>query len=73
MRYTVTVAGTTFEVEVRGDTVSVGGEEHAATLSAVPATPLRQLILGLRSRTLAVTRNGEGWVVEWGGDRKSVV
>ena len=33
----------------------------------IPATPLRHLVLGSRSRTFALSRDGEDWVVQWEG------
>lgn len=69
MNYTVTVAGKTFDVEIRGDEIRVNGRWEAATLVAIPATPLRQLVIGARSRTFALTREGERWLVQCGGER----
>ncbi|HEX5386028.1 MAG TPA: biotin/lipoyl-containing protein [Gemmatimonadales bacterium] len=54
MRYLVELGGRQVEVEVDGDRVTVGGEMFVATLSAVAGTPLRQLLIGDRRRTLAV-------------------
>ena len=74
MRYHVTLGGRTVEVEVDGDRVTVGGVEVTATLSPLPGTPLRQLLVGGRSVAVAVdpagggrwalTRRGERWEAE---------
>jgi biotin carboxyl carrier protein len=59
---------------VDGEQVTVGGRTHLATLSRVPGTPVRQLLLDGRSEAMAVepgaggqwtiTRRGERWEVE---------
>lgn len=54
MKYTVTLAGRTFEVDVSA--------VHAA-LHVVPGTPLRQLVTGDRSDLLAMVRTDQGWQV----------
>ncbi|HEU5040702.1 MAG TPA: biotin/lipoyl-containing protein [Gemmatimonadales bacterium] len=74
MKYYVSLAGRTVEVEVDGDRVSVGGRTLSASLSPVPGTPLRQLLVDGRSVALAVdpaggglwslTRRGERWEAE---------
>ena len=42
MKYTVTLGGRTFEVDLSGARATVDGEPVLATLEAVPGTPLRQ-------------------------------
>ena len=74
MKYFVTLAGRTLEVEVDGDKVTVGGRVVSATLSPVPGIPLRQLLIEGRSVALALdeesrggwalTRRGERWEAE---------
>ena len=74
MKYHVTLAGRSIEVEVDGDRVTVDGRELTAVLSPVPGIPVRQLIVDGRSVTVAVdpagrgrwslTRLGERWDVE---------
>ena len=75
MKYTVTLAGRTFEVDLSGTTARVDGEAVHAELHGVPGTPLRQLVTGDRSDVLAMTpgeergtwsvvRAGETWSVE---------
>src|SRR5213595_962063 len=53
MKYFVTIAGQTFDVEVDGTRVLVGGVALEANLVAVPGTPLRHLLVGGESWTLA--------------------
>lgn len=72
MRYAVTVGEQTFDIEVDGDAVRIDGKETPASLVGIPSTPLRQLVLGSRSRTLAVLREGETWLVQWAGERVAV-
>ncbi len=45
MKYFVTVAGRDHEVTLDGDQVSVDGVLVAATVSTVPGTPMRHLVL----------------------------
>lgn len=54
MKYTVTIGGQDLEVEVDGTTVRVDGREMEAHLSPVPGVPLRHLLLGQRSFTVAM-------------------
>jgi len=53
MKYHVTVAGRTHEVVLDGDEVHVDGVRVAATLSTIPGTPVRHLVLDGRSVALA--------------------
>lgn len=69
MKYSVTVDGQTFDVEIQGDETRVNGRRTEAALIGIPATPLRQLVMGVRSRTFALRRDGDHWLVEWCGLR----
>ena len=70
MKYHVTLAGRTVVVDVDGDRVTVEGKELTATLSSVPGTPLRQLLVGGRSVTVAVDPAGSGrWALTRRGER----
>jgi pyruvate carboxylase subunit B len=70
VKYFVAVGGRTVEVEVDGDRVTVGGRVLAATLSRVPGTPLRQLLVDGRSVALAVDPAGRGrWALTRRGER----
>ncbi len=69
MKYSVTIDGKAFDVEIQGDEIRINGRRTEATLIGIPATPLRQLVLGGRSRTFALARDGEHWLVEWSGVR----
>jgi len=70
VKYFVAVGGRTVEVEVDGDRVTVGGQVLTATLSRVPGTPLRQLLVDGRSVALAVDPVGRGrWALTRRGER----
>jgi biotin carboxyl carrier protein len=73
VKYIVTVLGSEIEVEVDGERVTVAGQTHAATLSRVPGTPVRQLLLDDRSEALAVEGGGGGrWTITRRGERCEV-
>jgi pyruvate carboxylase subunit B len=63
MRYTVTVAGRSVEVNLAQET---------AALHAVAGTPLRQLIMDGRSDLFAVVRTETGWQVSRAGEHWDV-
>ena len=70
MRYFVAIGGTTVEVEVDGDRVTVGGRVVSAVLTGVPGTPLRQLLIEDRSVAVAVDPAGRGhWLLSRRGER----
>lgn len=70
MKYIVTIAGRTVEVEVDGDRVTVDGRVRTAVLNSVPGTPLRQLLVDGRPLALAVEGSGRGpWGITFAGDR----
>jgi propionyl-CoA carboxylase alpha chain len=70
MKYLVLLDGQTLEVEVDGERVIVEGTAHHATLTAIPGTPLRQLLLDGRPLTLPVEALGRGrWALTPGGER----
>jgi pyruvate carboxylase subunit B len=70
VKYIVTIAGRTLEVEVDGDQVSVDGRTVAAALSAVPGTPLRHLLVDGRPVALAMESAGKGtWGLTRAGER----
>lgn len=68
MKYFVALAGRTFTVEVEGDAVVLEGRRLPASLSAVPATPLRHVMLGNRSAAFAMRRTAGGWQVQRAGE-----
>ncbi|MGH7508086.1 MAG: biotin/lipoyl-containing protein [Gemmatimonadales bacterium] len=73
MKYAVLVDGQVIEVEVEGDRVIVAGETHTATFSAIPGTPLWQLLLDGRPATLSVEPLGRGrWALSPRGERWEV-
>ena len=73
MKYTVVLDGQAVEVEIDGDRVTVAGQVYAASLGAIPGTPLRQLLLDGRPSTLAIESLGRGrWALTPGGERWEV-
>ncbi|MBI3983435.1 MAG: acetyl-CoA carboxylase biotin carboxyl carrier protein subunit [Gemmatimonadetes bacterium] len=69
MKYTVTVGGREFEVEILGSEVRVNGARQEAELREVPGTPLAYLRTSRSAKTFVVTRDQDGWVVALGGER----
>ena len=70
MKYVVTVAGREREVEVDGDRITVDGRSVAASLHAVPGTPIRHLVVDGRSLALPVEAEGKGrWALTVHGER----
>ena len=73
MRYAILFDRQVIEVEVEGERVTVAGQTYNATLSAIPGTPLRQLLLAGRPTTLSVEALGRGrWALAPGGERWEV-
>ncbi len=73
MKYFVTVAGREFGIEVDGDHVRVDGQDLRAHLSPIPGTPLRHLLVGHDSLTLAMDRAASGaWQVQVHGTREEI-
>jgi pyruvate carboxylase subunit B len=70
VRYFVTVAGQTVELEVDGDRVVVDGRERHAVLGGAAGGPLRQLTVDGRPIGIAVSGAGKGrWELTLGGER----
>jgi pyruvate carboxylase subunit B len=70
VKYIVTIAGRTVEVEVDGDQVTVGGRTVTATLGSVPGAPLRNLLVDGRPVGLAMESAGKGtWGLTRAGER----
>jgi biotin carboxyl carrier protein len=73
VKYTVILDGQSVEVEIDGDRVTVAGQVYAASLGAIPGTPLRHLLLDGRPSTLAIEALGRGrWALTPGGERWEV-
>lgn len=68
MKYFVAAAGRTVELTVDGARVLVDGREVEAHLTLIPGTPLRHLLLGHESYTLAVEPGERGvWRIGFQG------
>jgi len=72
MRYYVTVAGETREVELSGDGVRLDGREVEVDLRPVPGTDLWHLILDGGSWTFVARRGEAGWELHVAGTRHEV-
>lgn len=68
MKYTVSVGGEAFEVDLSGGRIALDGKPLDAQLHAVVGTPLRQLVLTGRSVTFAMVRQVEGWTLLRAGE-----
>jgi len=69
VKYLVQIEGLAeITVELDGSLATVGGVAREARLTAIPGTPLYQLELAGRSRTLAAEPKGDGWVLVLRGD-----
>ena len=68
MKYTVTIRGRTYGVDLRGAEARVDGEVVHAVLHAVPGSPLRLLMLQDGVETYALARHEAGWAVHAGGE-----
>jgi biotin carboxyl carrier protein len=70
MRYLVLLDGQTVEAELDGDRIIIDGQACQATLSQVPGTSLRQVLLDGRPLTLSIESLGQGrWAVTQAGER----
>ena len=68
MKYFVAASGRTLEVTVDGARVLLDGQEVEAHLTLIPGTPLRHLLLGHESYTLAVEPGKRGvWRIGFHG------
>jgi biotin carboxyl carrier protein len=73
MRYYVTIAGRTLEVDLAGDAPVVDGERVEAELIRVPGRPTFHLLADGHSHTLvAHRRDRQGWDLHLNGDRYEV-
>jgi biotin carboxyl carrier protein len=68
VKYTVTMRGHTFEVEIRGGEAWIDGEVVQAELHAIPGGPLRLLRTDSRVDAYALVRCEAGWHLYHGGD-----
>jgi len=68
VKYTVTIRGRPFEVEIRGSEARLDGEVVQATLQAVPGSPLRLLTLAYGIEPYALARYDGGWMVHHAGE-----
>lgn len=73
MRYYVTIAGSTLEVDLAGDTPTVDGSPVDAHLSRLPGTPIRHLVVDGRSHVLVARRETKHrWDLHLDGDHLAV-
>jgi len=68
VKYTVSVDGSVFTVQITGAEVLVDGRATQARLRTVTGTPLRQLVLPERTDTFAMVRKGNTWSLLQGGE-----
>jgi len=68
VKYTVTIRGHAFEVEIHGHEARVNGDVVDAALHAVPGSPLRLLVMASGIRAYALARSDGGWTVHHGGE-----
>jgi pyruvate carboxylase subunit B len=68
VKYTVSLGGRDYVVDLTGHRVVMDGREVAAELHAVPGTPLRQLVLSDASVTFTMTRVDGGWEIGHHGE-----
>jgi pyruvate carboxylase subunit B len=68
VKYTVTVRGRAYEVELHGGEARVDGELMQAALHGVPGSPLRSLVLPGGVVTFAMVRQDSGWRVHAAGE-----
>lgn len=69
MKFIVRVCGRDLGVEVLEPDVRVGGRTFPAVLLRVPGTPLCQLVSTPHSRTYALVRRGDGWLIHHAGEQ----
>jgi pyruvate carboxylase subunit B len=73
MKYFVTIAGRTVEVEIDGERVRLAGRSRRAELRTVDGTPVRNLLLDDSSWILPIEPDGRGrWLVQRWGERFEV-
>lgn len=73
MKYLVTIANRTIEVEVEGERVVVNGAEQRAELRNVSGTPVRNLLVDGASWIIPMEGVGKGrWLLQRWGERFEV-
>jgi biotin carboxyl carrier protein len=73
VKYFVMLGGREVEIEVDGDQVSVAGHTVRATLSMIPGSPVRHLLIDGRSYALPIEAAGPGrWAVTAHGERREL-
>ncbi len=68
MKFLVEIAGRSLEVEVLGPEVRVGDRTFPAVLLRVPGTPLCQLVSNRGSRSYALSKRRDAWIIQRGGE-----
>lgn len=73
MRYTVTLDGRIWEVDVDADGITLDGEPVEASLASIPGTPIHALRIGSASHRVVAERGDGGvWALDVGGRPASV-
>lgn len=73
MKYFVTIGTRQLEIDVDGDAVTVAGRAVRATLSSIPGSPVRHLLIDGRSYALPIEWAGSGrWAVTAHGERRDL-
>ncbi len=73
MKYFVSAGGREIEVEVDGEQVVAAGRRVTASLTTIPGSPVRQLLLDGRSVALPIEPAGSGrWAVTLHGERREL-
>jgi biotin carboxyl carrier protein len=73
MKYFVSIAGRTVEVEIDGGAVRVGGKPRQAELRSIDGTPVRNLLVDGSSWVLPIEADGRGrWIIQRWGERFEV-
>jgi acetyl/propionyl-CoA carboxylase alpha subunit len=70
VKYQVSLDGRTVELELDAGRVTLDRASHSASLTSIPGTPLRQLLIDGQPLTLSVEALGRGrWALTAGGVR----
>jgi len=68
VKYTVTIRGRAYEVELRGNEARLDGEVVEAVLHHTPGSPIRLLTLSHGIEAFALDRQDGGWMIHHAGE-----